>query len=252
MAAAGADPGLGDVLREVARAMQSIASGQGVDPLTAPVVGSVEELQQLGLQSNRLGATQLERLRLAREQNPKLTTEAHAREVRRDLKVLPGEAWSYSKHAEAHLLPSAVGFHGLRKTVVILAHALDLHRTEGGDASQAFLAQSYKAAQAACLHPQKQWSFGWPLLGLPDPDGPARPSFTPAENSALTAFHRDAEVIRPLLAPPKNAKRDNDSVGGEHRGDGGDAEVKQLRQELEKLRKQLAKGKGKGKRDEEG
>ncbi len=32
--------------------------------------------------------------------------------------------------------------------------------------------QAYKAAEAAAAHPGKQWSFGWPLLGVADPDGP--------------------------------------------------------------------------------
>ena len=75
--------------------------------------------------------------------------------------------------------PAAVGHHGLRKVVAILAQALDLHRVKGPDHSLAFLHQAYKAAQAACYHPQKQWTYGWPLLGLEDPDGVQQPGFIP-------------------------------------------------------------------------
>ena len=136
----------------------------------------------------------MEKLKRSREQQPTLTSTAHEKEVMQDLKVLPGEAWSYGRHAEQTVLPQCVGYHGLRKTIVILAETLDQFRTRGPDHARAFVAQAYKAAQCAASHPQHQWGYGWPLLGIPDPDGSAKPGYTAAEAAALAAWHRDQQL----------------------------------------------------------
>ena len=214
------------------------------------------------LRKMKLGAAQLERLKRAREQQPLLVAQAHAREVQRALGVLPGEAWSYSRHAKDIVQPAASGHHGLRKVVAILAQALDLHRVKGADHSVAFLHQAYKAAQAACYHPQKQWTYGWPLLGLEDPDGTQQPGFTPSEHAALAAFHRDRELLhRQMEAPGSAASASADVPGrGGVRSLAGAADTAaatkpksgddKLRAEIDKLKKDLAaakkKGKGKG------
>ena len=155
----------------------------------------------------RLGAAQLERLKRTREKHPDLVTQAHEQEVQREMGVLPGESWSYMRHARERVLPASQGHHGLRKTVTLLAHALDLHRTQGPEHAEAFLHQAYKAAQAAAYHPQKQWAYGWPLLGLEDPDGSARPGFTPSEHAALAAYHRDQELLQRQLESPGSSSR---------------------------------------------
>ena len=38
----------------------------------------------------------------------------------------------------------------------------------------AFVVQAYEAAQCAAAHPQHQWGYGCPLLGILDPDGTAK------------------------------------------------------------------------------
>ena len=81
--------------------------------------------------------------------------------------MLPGEAWSYGRHAAEQILPAAGTHKVLRKTAVMIAHALDLHRTAGGEAVAAFLTQAYKATHAAAAHPGREWAFAWPLsLGV--------------------------------------------------------------------------------------
>ena len=115
----------------------------------------------------------------------------HELEIQRDLGVLPQEPWSCHRHARDKVLQAAPGYHGLRKTIVILSRALDLLRGATPEQTQAFLSQAYKAAQATAYHPNKQWTYGWPLLVLDDPDGAQRPGHTPSDHAALAVFHRD-------------------------------------------------------------
>jgi hypothetical protein len=244
-------PAFVETLKDISAAMKSLASRQtassssGYD-LNLATAGSVEELESLGVSSEslgRLGSVQIQRLNLTREKHPSLVSEAHARSVRTEMGVLPGEAWSYGKHAEGHVLPRAAGHHGLRKFVAILAHALDLERTRTPEHTMAFLHQAYKAASAAACHPQKQWEYGWPLLGLKDPDGPALPSFTAAEHASLASFHREKEVVQKNFGPKGGGKKGD---GKPHvdaaatPGGGGGGDTKKLQIEIAKLKKELA------------
>ena len=69
----------------------------------------MEELENIGLSNDgsRLGAAQLERLKLTRESNSSQVTRAHERELQRDLGVMPGEPWSYHRHARDKVLQAA-------------------------------------------------------------------------------------------------------------------------------------------------
>ena len=62
--------------------------------------------------------------------------------------MLPGGAWSSHRHARDKVLQVAPGYHGLRKTIVILSWAFDLLRSVTPEQAQAFLSQVYKAAQS--------------------------------------------------------------------------------------------------------
>jgi hypothetical protein len=204
-------------------------------------LGETSSDQELLSDSSRLGAAQVERLKLIRAKRPQLVIQAHEREVVKDLGALPGEAWSYTRHAKEKVLPAAAGHAGLKKTVVLLAHALDLHRTAGADQAYAFLSQAYKAAQSASYHPNKQWTYAWPLLGVDDPDGPQRASLTAAEHAALAAYHRDQEVISKQIAGGSGtAPRGGVGAAASAGGGGSHEETANLRGQLEKLRKELA------------
>eukprot|EP00971_Amphidinium_carterae_P350475 6491567-Amphidinium_carterae.1 len=210
--------------------------------------GSVEDLDHLTLGADglgKLGAAQIERLRLTRESQPSLVVQAHERDVQRDLGILPGEGWSHMRHARERVLPHAAGYHGLRKFTVILAQALDLHRVQGPEHSRAFLCQAYKCAQAASVHPQKQWGYAWPLLGIEDPDGVARPTMMPSETAALAAYHRDQEQVQKLLHGT-GAGRDTGEKSTPGATASGGEDARALRQELDKLKKQLAEEKKRG------
>ena len=111
---------------------------------------------------------------------------------------------------------------------MILAHILDLARTEAPERAFAFAAQAYKAAHAAALHPSKEWKYGWPLLGLEEPDMPARVPYTPAEFAALAAWHKDLAVIEKAMGGPASGSHGGDDEPPRRsrekgRGKGGDA-----------------------------
>ena len=96
----------------------------------------------------------------SREQRPEHASSPHEKEVMKDLKALPGEAWSYAKAAEQVVLPHAVDCHGLRKAIVILASSLelwpqDLHvhgAGEKGPASVAGMRPAGAVNHLSCQH----------------------------------------------------------------------------------------------------
>ena len=246
------EPYLVETLQAMTSALQRVGTAKassGYEPLEGAAT-TLEELEQLGISHDlgaKMGAAQLERLRLTREARPELVSLAHEKEIQRALKVLPGEAWSYGRHAREHVLPAAAGHHGLRKFVTILAHALDIGRTQGSDHMTAFVHQAYKAAEGAALHPQKQWTYGWPLLGIDDPDGLARPGFSPAEHAALAAYHKDREQLGRYLGMSTSgapAPAGQPAAGSGAPGAGATTQPRDdnraLRAELEKLKKDLA------------
>ena len=252
-----------DALQEVAITMRSMR-GRGESAAaggTGESANSIEELEALTLGSgtgagaDRLGAVQIERIRRTTEKRPDLIVLSLERETMRRLMVLPGESWSFSRHAREQVLPLAGGHHTLRKVIVGLAHLLDLARTESPTRVYAFATQFYKATQAAAAHPNKEWAYGWPLLGLDDPDTPARPIFSPTEHAALAAWHRDQSVIDRGAVPglvgaghaaPLRKGAGRGSCAPETPG-GGDSEAdSKLKAEVIKLRKDLQEAKKKG------
>ena len=74
-----------------------------------PPASSMEELEKIDLSNDgsRLGAAQLERLKLTRESNSSQVIRAHECELQRDLGVMPGEPWSYHRHARHKVLHAA-------------------------------------------------------------------------------------------------------------------------------------------------
>ena len=70
----------------------------------------MEELEKIGLSNDgsRLGAAQLERLKLTRESNSSQVIRAHECELQRDLGVMPGEPWSYHRHARDKVFAGGV------------------------------------------------------------------------------------------------------------------------------------------------
>ena len=116
---------------------------------------------------------------------------------------------------------------------------MDQFRTRGPDHARAFVAQAYKAAQCAASHPQHQWGYGWPLLGIPDPDGSAKPGYTAAEAAALAAWHRDQQLWLQSFQSHGGGGKGQSSGGAGTLGGGatGGGEDGKLRAEVEKLKR---------------
>jgi len=200
---------------------------------------SLEELEEVSGQ--KMGQAQISRLLITAENRPELLLISSERTVKRDLNVLPGESWSYTRHAKDLFLPAAGNHKALRKCIILLAHSLDLARTEKPERVYAFLVQAYKAAQAAALHPQKEWSYGWVLTGLEE-EAVSRPRYSAQEHVALAAYHRDQQIIDKALGGGGGSSSGNGG-GGNH---SEDHQVKSLRSEVERLKTELKKAKSGG------
>ena len=158
------------------RAIRQRDSGYEVSAASASFL---EESEKVGLSSDgsRLGPVQFERLKLTRESNPSLVIRAHERQIQRDLGVLPREPWSRHRHARDKVLLPASGYRGLRRR-----SSSCLGR------STCYGVPHQSICQATAYHPNKQWTYGWPLLGLDDPDGAQRLGYTPSEHAALASI----------------------------------------------------------------
>ena len=159
--------------------------------VSAAAASSVEELEKIGLSGDgsRLGAGQLERLKLTRESNPSLVIRAHERETQRDLGVLLGEPWSYHRHARDKVLPAASGHPVLRTTIVILSRALDLLRGATPAQAQAFLSQAKRPRPRRATRTSSGRD-----------DGRSWGSTTRMVRSARATRRRNTQLWRPSIA----------------------------------------------------
>ena len=53
----------------------------------------------------------------------------------------------------------------------------------------------YSVLQSAAQSENKDLSWAWPLLGIPDPAGRVTEPLAPLEGAALAAFHRDQQSL---------------------------------------------------------
>ena len=157
----------------------------------AATASSVEELEKIGLSGDgsRLGAGQLERLKLTRESNPSLVIRAHEREIERDLGVLLGEPWSYHRHARDKVLPAASGHPVLRTTIVILSRALDLLPGATPAQAQAFLSEAKRPRPRRATRTSSGRD-----------DGRSWGSTTRMVRSARATRRRNTQLWRPSIA----------------------------------------------------
>ena len=71
------------------------------------------------------GRMQLERLLATRRNSPALFSAATMRRLETSLRVLPGESWSYQRHATSEVLPSVGNYHTLARVITMVAACLD-------------------------------------------------------------------------------------------------------------------------------
>ena len=142
-----------------------------------------------------LGLVNLERLIATRRAHPEVIVASNEQAIREQMRSLPGEAWSVSRHAEREVLPYCGSFVTLKRMVAILAAALDEGRTRGALHQHAFLYHAYRVVESAAVSEGHDLAWGWPLLGVDDPGGVPRGGLAPVERAGLAAYHRDRQAL---------------------------------------------------------
>ena len=157
--------------------------------------------QQLGCSSEAVSMpgsqapVGLERIVATRRAHPEVVVAANDRVTREAVGLLPGESLSVQRHARELLIPQAGNFSSLKRMAIMIAGALDEGRQRGSVHQHALLWHMYRVIGSAVLSETHDLEFGWPLLGLPDPCGVARPGLAPIESAGVAAFHRDRSAL---------------------------------------------------------
>ena len=98
----------------------------------------------------------------------------------------------------------------------MVAAALVEGRARSLERQQALLCQIYTVCESAARDPSQVLAWGWPVLGIWDPEGRAQPGGAPAESAAVVAFHREngaLESAKKLLVPTKRSEKASEDEG---------------------------------------
>ena len=114
--------------------------------------------------------------------------------VRRDLSVLDGEAWSWRRHADVCLLPRCGDFRSLKRFDARTAAALDEGKSGNLQRQNALLHHMYVFRESASQDPSHETEWGWPILGIQDPEGRLLPPWA-SEQSAVVACHKERVAL---------------------------------------------------------
>ena len=75
------------------------------------------------------------------------------------------------------------------------------------------LCQIYTVCESAAKDPSHDLAWGWPVLGIRDPEGRAQPGWAPAESAAVIAFHRENGVREEAAGSQKRFDKANEDEG---------------------------------------
>ena len=203
---------------EKGRGKASFEAGYGTD-----VCAAQSEEEYAGMISDSCGSgiklggrALLEKVRKTREEYPAIILASHEAVVKKDLGVLPGESWSWTRHAYEEVLGHCGHFKSLKRFICMVAAALDEGRAGSLERQQAMLCQIYTVFESAAKDPSHDSAWGWPVLGIRDPEGKAQPGWAPAESAAVIAFHREnaaLESAKKLLTLTKRFDKANEDEG---------------------------------------
>ena len=107
---------------------------------------------------------------------------------------LPGESWSWQRHAQEHRLHHCGHFRTLRRVIVMAPGAFD-EGSEGSNDSTQCDAKMFEAFESAARDCGHDLTGGWPLLGLSGPNARADLRWSPAEASAVISWLREAAAL---------------------------------------------------------
>ena len=188
------------------------------------------------------GAQALEKIRKTRVNRPDLVVVSHEKSARADLRTLPGESWSWTRHCEAECLEAAGTHKTLARVTVAVAAGLDEMRTGSLEQGQAFFHHLYRVLESTCKDPAHDLGWSYPILGVKDPGAPRpRTGWAPAESAALAAHHKEEHLMDQVRKA---------YGGGGKDGGKGDRQVEQEIQN--RVNAELRKRKGKEKGDGRG
>lgn len=166
------------------------------------ISGSEDEYMDLwGGETSRTGGRPggilaIEKIRRTRELRPEVVVVSHEKTARQSMGVLPGEAWSWRRHCTDQVLPHVRTFRTLRRMLVAVAAGLDEGRMGGPERMAAYFHHLYRVLESAAKEPGHDLAWGFPILGIEDPDGPrSRAGWAPAEDAALAAYHKEEHLM---------------------------------------------------------
>ena len=146
-------------------------------------------LQRLG------GHAQVQRILRTRHEYPEVIVAAYETRGQEDLMTLPGESWSWQRRAKEHLLHHCGHFRTLRRVIVMIAGTLVEGTIGGFERQHEMLCQIYRILKSGAEDNGHDLVWGWPLLGLSDPDVRPDVQWSPAETSTVVAWHRKAAAV---------------------------------------------------------
>ena len=207
---------LGSALLRIASALEQKQDAGGTVQdafgLNLGIANSQEDYDAIfGDQSSResFGAARLggqaliARVGRTRKERPEVVVAAHESRVRRDLSVLDGEARFWRRHADVCLLPRCGSFRSLKWFIAMTAAALDEGRSGSLQRQNALLHHINAVLESASQDSSHEMQWGWPILGIQDPEGPSLAPWVPQNRSrlpqkrvALDAAHKSMGASR--------------------------------------------------------
>ena len=165
------------------------------------------------------GTFQLERIKKTREQRPEVVVVAHEKTAREDCGTMPGESFSWTRHAESEILPRITKFKTLARVVQAVAAGLDEGRTKNLEVMNAFFHQFYRVLEETSKDENHNMNWAYPMLNIKDPFAPRpRTGWASMERNALTLYHREEHTMEQVR---KQYSGSQASGGGSGKGAGG-------------------------------
>ena len=100
-----------------------------------------------------------------------------------------------------------------------VAAGLDEGRTGGPDRMAAYFHHLYRVLESAAKEPGHDLAWGFPILGIEDPDaGRSKAGWAPAEDAALAAYRKEEQLTEQV----RRSLLRGGGKGAEHAGKGAD------------------------------
>ena len=108
------------------------------------------------------------------------------------MRVLAGEAWSFQRYVENHVLTHCATLRTLIRFLVMLTACLDEGSYETACAPMVYC---FTVAKSARKDPTYSLEWMWPILGVPDPKAKLGMRLSPIERARIMTFHREAAAF---------------------------------------------------------